>query len=200
MIHIHEERLWAYALDQQPWTEQDQEHLSGCAACRAQWASVAQWARELAVAQSATPSPTTLERYAALFDQIQQKPNTFGGFWQQVKAFLTWDSRMQPLSAGVRGSASTSYRQLYTSEVGEVELMVEGSGHNRSIQGDVLSIDTTTELAPALVQLEGEVILETETDGNGRFHLEGVAPGRYRMVITPAAGAAGVEIDALEIV
>ena len=176
-------------------------HLATCAPCRAEVATLRQLANELAVAQASTPSAGALSRYQSLFTHVQQQPSMLGRIAAQMRAVLTWDSRQQVALQGVRSGAATAYRQLYTADEVEVELMVERSGRGRRIEGDLIADETGGRNEAALVELierGDQVQYSTETDAYGLFRFDGIAPGTYRMLLTRAESAP-IEIEALEI-
>jgi hypothetical protein len=122
---------------------------------------------------------------------------------QRLRAQLTWDSRQQPALQGLRNTLAPHYRQLYTTEGAEIELMVtDRFSHQRTVEGDIITLVGYDPLAPALVQLSNsanqELTYEVQSDEQGRFHVEQVDPGHYQLTITPTQGAL-LAIDDLEI-
>ena len=176
-------------------------HLASCATCRAEADTLRQLAADLAIAQASSPSADALNRYRSLFTHVQQQPSMLRRMVAQMRAVLTWDSRQQAALQGVRSGAASAYRQLFTADDVEVELMVERNGRGRRIEGDLFADETGGRNEPALVELiaPGErAQYATETDAYGLFRFDGIAPGTYRMVVTRAESAA-IEIEALEI-
>lgn len=175
------------------------DHLLHCASCRQQVDGLRQLAADLTIARLSEPAPAVLAHYRALFAQIQQQPSMLHRAVQRVQALLTWDSRHQPALQGVRSGAANTYRQLYVADDTELELMVEQAGRLRRLEGDLIA--ETAAGAPALVELldaAGALVYTAETDADGIFRLDEVAPGSYRAVITEANGAV-LEIEPLEI-
>lgn len=176
-------------------------HLATCAACRAEADGLRQLANDLAIAQASTPSADALSRYQSLFTHVQQQPSLLRRMAAQMRAVLAWDSRQQVALQGVRSGAATAYRQLYTADDVEVELMVERSGRGQRVEGDLIADETGGRNEAALVELIAagdRPLYATETDPNGLFRFDGIAPGTYRMVVTRTESAA-IEIEALEI-
>lgn len=175
------------------------DHLLHCASCRQQFDDLRQLAADLTIARLSAPEPAALARYRALFAQIQQQPSLLQRTLQRVQALLTWDSRHQPALQGVRSGAASTYRQLYVAGNTEMELMVEQAGRLRRLEGDLIAETSTA--APALVELldaAGAPAYMVETDADGIFRLDEIAPGSYRAVITQADGVM-IEIELLEI-
>jgi hypothetical protein len=203
MKHIAEDLFYTYVFDQYALTEAEAMHLAQCAECQAKLATVRCIKGELKLAQQSTPTAQALARYAQLFAQVQQQPGLLTRMVQRLRAQLTWDSRQQPALQGVRNAAVTHYRQLYTTDQVEVELMVTSQQrHLFDVEGDLLNQPDQMNIAPAFVQLQhvdGQTpTYEVESDANGRFHVGNVAPGRYQLVITRPEGAL-IEITDLEI-
>ena len=201
MTHLTADQLYAIVFDQAAPDTAIADHLALCPACRTELDQLRQMAGDLAVARLSEPSPAALQRYAALFAQVQQRGSRLGEFWQTLRATLAWDSRQQPATQGVRSGAAAGYRLLYTTPRAEVELMVEPGQHSGVLEGDIIELSAGEGATPALVQLLDDTKVathETEAGADGRFRLENVQPGIYRLLITPVTGAA-VEIDPLEI-
>lgn len=199
--HLMPDELYNLALDHATPTAATADHLTGCAACRQEIARLKQLASDFSLARASTPTPAALNRYQALYTHVQQQPSALRRFAAQVRAVLAWDSRQQVALQGVRSGAATSYRQLYTADAVEVELMVERSGRVRRVEGDLIADETGGRNEAALVELvdvRNQPLYAAETDGNGLFRFDSVMPGTYRMVVTRAESAA-IEIEALEI-
>ncbi|GIV79857.1 MAG: hypothetical protein KatS3mg050_4251 [Litorilinea sp.] len=199
--HLDLERLLVHIFDHDPWTPQEAEHLAACPSCRAQVDALRRLHEELEVARRSQPSPTALRRYQQLFQQVQTGGQSAPSWWQWLRARLAWDSRQQPALAGVRGAAGGSYRLLYTTPRVEVELLVTPTGARRQIDGDILAEPGPDPITPALIELVDASdlpALAVESDQEGRFRLVEVPTGRYRLTITPPAGAP-IQIDELDI-
>lgn len=201
-VHVSPDELLSLVFDATELSAAAASHLASCAHCRQQEAELRLLATDLTIARLSEPSPATLARYQALFDQVQQQPAPLQRFVNRLRAVLTWDSRQQPLLQGVRSGGVTVYRQLYTADDIELELMVEPSGPLRRVEGDLIVATDAGNDAPALVELldrRGAPVYSAETDADGIFRFEGVRPGRYQAVIT-LARTATIEVEALEIV
>ena len=193
MSHLTAEQLFAIVFDQTPRDAATAAHLATCSSCSAELARLTTLAEELALARRSQPSPQALQRYAALFAQVQRRPAPLKALWQTVRAALAWDGRQQLGLQGVRSGAQARYRLLYQCAEAEVELLVEPeaapglsqSGDLRRVEGEIVS---TGHAAPsALVQLldpAGVAVTEAEADSAGRFRLAHVVPGSYRLLIT----------------
>ena len=205
--HMDEMRLVAFALDGETLTPAEAVHVEGCAICRGQIAQLRTLGAELALARRSQPSAAALARYAALFDaQPQGVQSWLGAARDWLAAQLAFDSRGQGVTAGVRSAATASYRLLYAADDVEIEMMVERSNGTRRLVGEVLRVGdeaAADDLGRSLVQLlpltDGAAAeTEAESDDQGRFHLVGVTPGRYSMVVMTADGRT-VTVEALEL-
>ncbi|HQY93427.1 MAG: carboxypeptidase-like regulatory domain-containing protein [Caldilinea sp.] len=199
-LHFSPDELFALAFDATDLTAAA-DHLASCATCRQQVEELQLLATDLTIARLSAPRPAALDRYSALFVNVQQQPSRVQRFVEQMHAVLTWDSRHQPALQGVRSGADAAYRQLYAADEVEVELMVERSGRLRRVEGDLIAGDQERGHEPALVELvdpQNRVVHWVETDADNLFRLEDIAPGMYRAVITRPR-AATIVVEALEI-
>lgn len=200
MSHLLSDQLYAAVFDRTPLPEAAAQHLAHCPACRRSYDALAALAQELAVGRAAAAPPALLDRYAALFAQVQQSPDTLATIWRSFTALLTWDSRQQPALQGVRSAAAGAYRLLYTANGAEIELLVEGDGHLFQVQGEIVAAEGAN-LGPALIQWftpDRELRYETTSSADGQFALRGLQRGLYHVAILPAAGVS-IEIQRLEI-
>ncbi len=198
-VHFSPDELFALAFDNADLSTAA-EHLAICTHCRDQVADLRGLAQDLTIARLSAPQPAALERYRALFVHVQQQPSPLRRLAQQLRAVLTWDSRQQIALQGVRSAVATAYRQLYAAEDVELELMIEPAGRLRRVEGDLIAGVADGD-EPALVELldrQAKTVYAVETDANGLFRLEDVAPGLYRAVITRPQSAT-IEVEALEI-
>lgn len=194
MKHLSVDQLFAIAFDQAAGDAETATHLAICASCAAELARLRTLAAELTLARRSQPTAEAMQRYAALFAQIQKRPTPLVSLWQTVRAALTWDGRMQLGAQGIRSAAPAPYRLLYQCAAAEVELLVEPMsapglsqpGGRRRLEGEIVGTGQAA-ATPALVQLvdaEGVAAAETEADADGRFHFADVIPGSYRLLIT----------------
>jgi hypothetical protein len=190
MTHLSDDQLYAAVLDQTLLDPDAAAHLATCAECRRQIVALHQLQADLAFAQRSQPSPAALGRYAALFDRVTQQPSDWSGWLQRLVGHLTWDSRQQPALQGVRTAARSDYRLLYAAGVLELELLISGQEPRFTVEGELLAPQAA--LLPALVQLQGmttpDALYEQTTADTGRFRLDGVTGGRYRLWIALADG------------
>lgn len=194
--HITLDELYALAFDGAA-SSNIVEHLAACAHCRQELEKLRSLRNELEIARRSAPDSATLDAYRALFKHVRVQPSSLQRVLERIRAALTWDSRLQPTLQGVRGFEQNSYRQVYWAGDIEIELMVERTGRLRRVEGEMLS--EPLESIPALLELidaRGTVLHAVEFEE--RFHLEKVAPGAYRAIITRPDGVI-VEIDPLEI-
>jgi hypothetical protein len=194
MKHLSVDQLFAIALDQAAGDAETATHLALCPTCAAELAHLTTLAGELALARRSQPAAEAMQRYAALFAQVQKRPTSLVSLWQTVRAALIWDGRMQWGVQGIRSAAPARYRLLYQCAAAEVELLVEPMsapglaqpGGRRRLEGEIAGTGQAA-ATPALVQLvdaAGVAAAETEADPDGRFHFADVIPGSYRLLIT----------------
>lgn len=201
MEHLQDEQLVSMIFDSATLPPTAMAHLDGCAACQAQADGLRRMAAEMAIARQSIVAPGAMARYFALFEQVERTGHSLGsrlGAW--LAAVLTWDSRSTALAARVRSGGTAAYRLLYAAGDVEVELMVEPGNGARRVEGEVIGPQTASGVA--LIELAhvaaAEPVTVVESEPSGRFRLERVLPGAYRMTITPGQGPV-VEIDTLDI-
>lgn len=201
MSHLAADVLYAAVFDRISLDAEAALHLAQCAECRRAQAELAELAGDLALGRAVSVTAVTAERYAALFSEVQQSPGRLTSLWRNFTAHLAWDSRRQPSLQGVRSAAGAAgYRMLYSSDVADVELLVESDGRLLRMQGEWVARDDARQ-SQALVQwfaADGALLHETESGNDGQFALRSLQPGIYRLSILSAAGD-NVEIEALEI-
>jgi hypothetical protein len=193
--------MWAAALDQSGWSEQEAAHLAECPACREQLGRVALLASELWIARRSEPSAEAMNRYSALFAVVQRKrARGVGDLLGALRGLLVFDSRLQ--SAGMRAGAADTYSLLYETEDADIELYIQPLRDARlRVEGELSPAGEGGPYGAALIQLipsePGRAVAEVESE-NGRFRFDRVAPGSYLLSITPAQGRV-LEIEKLEL-
>lgn len=200
MSHLAPEQFYAVVFDRSPLPAEAAQHMAQCDLCRRAHDELVELAQELAVGRAAAVAPATIDRYASLLAHLQQSPSRLNALWRHFTARLAWDSRQQLALQGVRSAAAASYRLLYAGGPAEVELLVEGDGHQFWVQGEVL-VQSDSESIPALVQWftpDGDLRYESQSGDDGQFALRGVQPGQYNLTVLTASGDS-IEIEALEI-
>ncbi|MCC6458151.1 MAG: carboxypeptidase regulatory-like domain-containing protein [Caldilineaceae bacterium] len=196
MEHLAEERMMGNIWDGVALTPAEVDHLRLCAACQSHFAALAQLRDDFEVARRSQVAHAVEERYFEVFTQARQAGagrrslgDLLGNLAEWVAALPLWDSRDQMLTAGVRNGNRSSYRILYGTDTAEIELMIEPQNGLLRLVGELMTETTDGKSGLALVELmaaeSSTVALETQSDGNGRFQLEHVPPGRYALVITP---------------
>jgi hypothetical protein len=141
-------------------------------------------------AQTVLAAPPA-ETHAKLLQQFadfttrKQSPNLL----QRFVASLSFDSLLQPASAGVRSAAGNAPRQLiFTTELADIVLNIQWpeSAHHAHIFGQILPTQVT--LAPELfaVQLLAGIreFGITMADETGEFDFERVVPGTYQLIFS----------------
>lgn len=202
MDHLTDTQLIGHIFDGFALSASGAAHLVACKLCRTQLQTLKLLECELAIAHQSQPVSESLSAYYQLFCHVQQAPSRLANLVQTVRAGLAWDSRQLSAWQGVRTATTNIYRQLYTTERAEIELMVATRGHQRDLEGDIIPVDTDKFLTPALIQLQpyaASTLYETQSDAQGRFCMLKVTPGHYQMGITLLNGL-GLTIDGLEIV
>lgn len=202
MEHISEEIFYDWLLESSTPSAAEEQHLIHCAACQAQWATVQTLGRELQIARASTPSSAALNRYFQFYDQIEQALSVAQRFTAFITAQLQWDGRRQPAWQGVRNTQVASYRLLYGAKQAEIELLVAPREGRFQIDGEVVPLTEPTTLLPARCELQdmvsAETVNTTECQTSGRFHLNNVPTGRYRLCFVPTTGPT-IVIDELEL-
>lgn len=201
--HLSVDQIYLTVFESEPLSQEAVEHLAGCSACRQRVAEIEGLRRELGIAARSAPSSEALHTYAALYEHVQTaRRSAVEQAWHWISAALLLDSRAQPLQAGVRNLSLRQYRLLFTTPSADIEFLVVPDGRARSIEGDLLVTDDALFGLPALIQLvplaADGMATETESDGQGRFRLEGLAVGTYEVMVTPAWGEA-IRVDAMDI-
>lgn len=191
MAHVQMDRILGYVFDGLALSDAEQAHVIDCSDCLAQLRGAELLAGELAVARQSSVSVEARARYQALFAAVdQQASSTLDRLGEWLRAVLTWDSRQQPLAAGVRSAGSSNFRLLYAAGEWEVEMLVEPVNGGRRVVGEIAGADALD--GPALVEIAALDATGPElaivTDEDGRFRVERLAPGRYRMALTLSQG------------
>jgi hypothetical protein len=149
--------------------------------------------------QFASPPPgvreTLKQRFAAYAD-AREPPSPF----QRWLATLTFDSRAQPVTAGLRSGAEEGQRRqlIYTTDAAEIALTVQSilPDKNFIVTGQIFAMgDTPTHtFGIQLLRDTWEVALAT-TDELGEFTFSDLPAGEYEIVVS--AGQYEVVISAL---
>ena len=140
--------------------------------------------------QFASPPPgvrETLRRAFAAYAVSREPPGPF----QRWLATLTFDSRAQPVTAGLRSAAEEGQRQqlIYTTVTAEIALNVRLIPPDEKfiVTGQIFSLVDTPADAFSIQLLGGvgEVALAT-TDELGEFSFSDLPAGEYHMVVSTA--------------
>ncbi len=221
MEHLSAERVSALADDPHEITDVEGMHIAGCTVCRGALETATQLLEDLVLLRRAAPSPEQLARYYGLFDQIEVVPSPIQRAWEALRVILSWDSRSRQAFSAVRSTSASSYRLLYETEVvhesaatdsdtqsslrgqpeqirAELELMVTVTERKRRIVGEFTSEPHVSGSMLELVDPAGVEVRSVVTAMDGRFQLEDVVPGHYRLALTTDLGTACL-IDDLEI-
>ena len=151
--------------------------------------------------QIASPPPgvreTLKQRFAAYAD-ARQPP----GLFQRWLATLTFDSRAQPVTAGLRSATQEGQQRqlIYNTEAAEIALNVHSIRPDKSfiVTGQIFPIgDTPTQaFSIQLLRDAGEVALAA-ADELGEFTFADIPAGEYDMVVS--AGQYEVVIPSLHL-
>ncbi|MBV7337282.1 hypothetical protein KFU94_55440 [Chloroflexi bacterium TSY] len=231
MSELTIDRLFEYVFDDVALTADEQSLLARDHALRGELAQIRGLASELAIARASLPRTEIIERYTDLFqhvthsvketeppvhesiDLVGRVRRGMSNLLSSLQAQLTLDSRQGLALAGVRSTAASSYRLLYTTPEADIELLVDTSGNGRRLTGELLPLqENAISILPALLHLSSiddsdnassdslndTLVTQTTTDANGRFRLTGIKPGNYSLVLTPPEGDL-IEIEPLEI-
>lgn len=202
MTHLSEEQIYQTIFDRTSLSKAAVDHIVTCDACQEKVRQLQMFYQELTVAERSQPAPSVLAAYYQLFDQVQSEPSALRRGIAWLRAQLRWDSRQQPALQGVRGAGSPTYRLLYSSEVADVDLLVEARNGSRRIEGEIVPLETSELQLPALLQvsnlLNSESVYEVESDSEGRFRIESLMPGTYSFALMPRQGA-NLQIDELRL-
>ena len=151
--------------------------------------------------QFASPPPDvreTLRRAFAAHTEAREPPGPF----QRWLATLTFDSRAQPVTAGLRSAAEEGQQRqlIYNTEAAEIALNVHSIRPDKSfiVTGQIFPMgDTPTQaFSIQLLRDAGEVALAA-ADELGEFTFADIPAGEYDMVVS--AGQYEVVIPSLHL-
>ena len=202
MMHVSLDALTTHIVDGTALTALEQEHLAGCRQCRGEFETLSSLVGELALAKQSRVDVDRLAAYDALYRHVvEPQSGRLHRILATLQASLAWDGRLHTAHA-VRSGASATYRLLYKSDWADVELLIDSAPGTARLQGELLPLDGT-ESASALIELvpKGSDVKPrtvTESDADGRFQLDRISAGSYRLSITPTSGPF-LEIDPLNI-
>ena len=151
--------------------------------------------------QFASPPPGvrgTLRRGFAAYAESREPPGPF----QRWLATLTFDSRAQPVTAGLRSAAAEGQRQqlIYTAEAAEIALTVHSTlpDKNFIVTGQIFPIgDTPTHTFSIQLLRDAWEVALAATDELGEFTFADLPAGEYDLVVS--AGQYEVVIPSLHL-
>jgi len=149
--------------------------------------------------QFASPPPSvrdTLQRRFAAYAETRQPP----GLFQRLLAILSFDSRVQPVTAGLRSVADdTEQRQLiYTSEAAEIAVTIQPTlpDKNFTLTGQIFPLrDTPADAFSIQLLTDSREVGLVAADELGEFTFTYLPAGEYSMVVS--AGEYEVVISSL---
>ena len=140
--------------------------------------------------QFTSPPPSvreTLRQAFAGYAEAREPPGPF----QRWLATLTFDSRAQPVTAGLRSAAEEGQQRqlIYTTAAAEIALTVQSILPNKNlvVTGQIFPMGDipTQTFSIQLLRDAGEVALAT-TDELGEFTFAELPAGEYHMVVSTA--------------
>ena len=151
--------------------------------------------------QFASPPPSvreTLRRGFAAYAETREPPGPF----LRWLATLTFDSRAQPVTAGLRSAAEGSQQRqlIYTTEAAEIALSVQSvlPDKNFIVTGQIFPIgDTPTHTFSIQILRDAWEVALAATDELGEFTFADVPAGEYDIVVS--AGQYEVVIPSLRL-
>ena len=117
----------------------------------------------------------------------------------RVIARLSFDGSAAAMAAGLRGGAAVGRQLLFSCDLAEVALHLRDSGSSAGIDGQVLVLDGSDDVA-ACVELRADVDgvpRWADADETGSFVFEAVEPGSYRVIVT--IGADEIELGPIDV-
>ena len=150
------------------------------------WLHLFQQARQSI--QSASPPSSvraTLQERFAAYAETRQPP----GLFQRLLAMLTFDSRLQPVTPGLRSVADdTDQRQLiYTSEAAEVAVTLQPTlpDKNFTLTGQIFPLkDTPADAFSVQLLMAAREVGLVAADELGEFTFTNLPTGEYSMVVS----------------
>ncbi len=112
---------------------------------------------------------------------------------ERIEAHLVYDTKTQPLSAGVRAVVQRARRVLYAADETELVLQIapDRQADRHKLAGQVL--DEGMPIEGAAVALHGPTNqVNRETDEDGEFLIPSLAKGEYCLEIGTRAGLLSV--------
>jgi hypothetical protein len=107
----------------------------------------------------------------------------------RVEARLVYDTRAEPLTAGVRAVVQRAWRALYSADDTELVLQVapDRQADRLKLAGQVLDEGMPIEGAAVNLQGPASKVVEQETDEDGEFIIGALPRGAYSLQVdTPA--------------
>jgi hypothetical protein len=138
--------------------------------------------------QFASPPPSvreTLKQRFGAYAEAREPPAPF----QRWLATLTFDSRAQPLTAGLRSAAEEGQQRqlIYTTEAAEIALTVQSILPNKNfiVTGQIFPMaDTPTDAFSIQFLRDAQEVALAATDELGEFTFSDLLAGEYEMVVS----------------
>jgi hypothetical protein len=138
--------------------------------------------------QFASPPPSvreTLKQRFATYAEAREPP----GLLKRWLATLTFDSRAQPVTAGLRSAAEEGQQRqlIYTTEAAEIALTVQSILPNKNfiVSGQIFPMaDTPTDAFSIQFLRDAQEVALAATDELGEFTFSDLPAGEYQMVVS----------------
>lgn len=147
------------------------------------WLRLFQQARQSV--QFASPPPSVRETLIQRFAEARQPPGPF----QRWLATLTFDSRTQPVTAGLRSAVEESQRRqlIYITKAAEIALTIQSilPEKNFIVTGQIFPRgDTPTHTFSIQILRDAEEVALSATDELGEFTFSDLPAGEYDIVVS----------------
>ena len=150
------------------------------------WLRLFQQARQSI--QIASPPPSVrelLKQRFADYAEARQPP----GLFQRLLANLTFDSRAQPVTAGLRSASDEGQKQqlIYTTEAAEIALNVQSNLPDKKfiVTGQVFpTADTPTHTFSIQLLHDAQEVALASADELGEFTFADIPAGEYGIVVS----------------
>jgi hypothetical protein len=138
--------------------------------------------------QFASPPPSVRETLKQRFAAYAEAREPTGPF-QRWLATLTFDSRAQPITAGLRSAAEEGQQRqlIYTTEAAEIALTVQSILPNKNfiVTGQIFPMaDTPTDAFSIQLLRDAQEVALAATDELGEFTFLDLPAGEYHMVVS----------------
>ena len=175
--------------------------VSGCAQCASDQAWYESVKRVVAADDSIEPPPWVLKRAFKVFDAPRSRSGLTARLGA-VLATLVYDSLSEPVLAGARATEWSDHQLLYRADDFNIDLLVEASGRQMKLRGQILRegeslFESTAGIALDLFR-DGALVQSARTNEVGEFIISAIDLGRYDLRIE--TGEVSITVAGLAIV